>query len=146
MNNNNIGIYKIECIENGKIYIGASTRLHVRWTQHKYLFRKGTHQANMQADWELYGVDKMHFSVLERCSIEKLNEREEWWGNEYLSVDPDILYNVQPLGKSDYSEEKSKRISESNTENKFGTKTENASSKYYGVSWHKRDKIGRAHV
>lgn len=137
----NVGIYIIENQENGKIYVGASTDLHKRWSAHKTMFRKGTHQSNMQADWDKYGWQVFKFSVVEKCPVEYLNEREKWWGEEYKSVDPDILYNINPLGCSNYSEERSNKLSEAKMGNQFafGRKNENSSSKYYGVFWHIRD-------
>lgn len=32
-----------------------------------------------------YGVDKFHISLVEECDIEKLNEREQYWINQYNS-------------------------------------------------------------
>ena len=59
------GVYKIECRENGRIYIGASLCISARWKEHRYHFRLGRHASrSMQADWDRYGPDAFVFSVL----------------------------------------------------------------------------------
>ena len=60
-----IGIYLISEIESGcPIYVGQSRDILRRWRTH-----------NRQK----YSNDKYSYSVLEKCSIEMLNDREEYW-------------------------------------------------------------------
>lgn len=66
------GIYKIENLVNGKVYIGKSKNIERRISQHKHLFkkrdvdafRKATNRF-LSADVFEHGIDNFSFSVLE---------------------------------------------------------------------------------
>jgi group I intron endonuclease len=59
------GIYAITNIQNGRVYIGRGT-FAMRWRQHRYLLRKGTHyNPDLQKDWIEYGEDMFTFTVIE---------------------------------------------------------------------------------
>ena len=60
------GIYKITCIENGRIYIGQSKCVRNRWTGHKSALRKenGRTNALLQEDWDKFGESKFKFEVI----------------------------------------------------------------------------------
>ena len=63
-----IGIYKIENIINGKIYIGSSTRLLKRFKEHKRKLLNNTHiNSILQRSWNKYGEGAFMFSVIEYC-------------------------------------------------------------------------------
>lgn len=76
------GIYKIENMLNGKVYIGQSKNIGRRWTQHK---QRSMENGCKEYDYPLYrafrkyGIDNFDFSILEECSEETLNEREQYW-------------------------------------------------------------------
>ena len=59
------GVYKIEC--NGKCYIGGTTAaFHLRWRNHLYELRKGTHHNyRLQDAFNEYGEQSFNFSILE---------------------------------------------------------------------------------
>lgn len=71
------GIYKITNTINNKIYIGRSIDMRMRWFAHKrnYLVRNSI----LYQDMRKYGVENFHFEILEKCNIEKLDERERYW-------------------------------------------------------------------
>lgn len=78
------GIYKIENLTNGKIYIGQSVEIEQRWKKH--LIAKddfAIHQAIRK-----YGKNNFTFSIVEECKAELLNERECYWINYYNSIVP----------------------------------------------------------
>ena len=51
-----IGIYKIECLINHKVYIGQSTNIELRWKHHIYQLKKNNHENKyLQAAWNKYG-------------------------------------------------------------------------------------------
>lgn len=96
-----IGIYKITNNINGKCYIGQSRDIQKRWTSHKNVPFNPNYQ---EYDYPLYkairkyGLENFSFEVLEECSIEELNEKEDFWINKYNSIDSDHGYNQTLLG------------------------------------------------
>lgn len=114
----NCGIYKIENLINGKVYIGQSISIKNRWQAHK---TDGFNPNNKCYDRPLYrafrkyGLENFDFSVIELCSSEKLNEREIYWisyynsygeggynltpgGNEPIKICPEELYKLWDEG------------------------------------------------
>ena len=90
-----IGIYLIKNTITGKVYIGKSKDVQVRWRGHKLDLRRGKHcNAYLQNSWNKYGESAFTFSVLEECSVEQLSEREIYYIQLYRSTDPDIGYNI----------------------------------------------------
>ena len=89
-----IGIYKIENLINGKVYIGQSVHIERRWTEHclpsaRSLIGKAIKK---------YGKENFSFQVLNECSKEKLNELEEYYISKYNSVVPNG-YNIETAAK-----------------------------------------------
>lgn len=82
----NIGIYKIVCKVNNKMYIGQSTNIKSRWKQHIGMLNGNYHiNIHLQSAWNKYGEDNFIFEIIEECSIDKLNEREVYWIEKYNS-------------------------------------------------------------
>jgi group I intron endonuclease len=84
------GIYKIQNLVTGKVYIGCSYNIEKRWRSHLYMLRKGTHHSNkLQNSWNLYGEGNFKFEILEGVSpsIDRqiLFELEEDFINEHDS-------------------------------------------------------------
>lgn len=79
------GIYKITNSDTQRAYIGRSTDIKKRLTEHV----KGAFNISTIADQEIHrvmrreGVDKFSFEVLEKVEKEKLNEREKYWIDFY---------------------------------------------------------------
>jgi group I intron endonuclease len=76
------GIYKIYCIENGKMYIGQSCDIERRFKEHKKCLKskKRKHNcAHLKNAWNLYGEDKFIFEIVEECDINIINEREQYY-------------------------------------------------------------------
>lgn len=79
------GIYKITNINSGKSYIGQSTDIKQRWTNHI----KATLGFSSIAHQEIHdvihreGIDQFTFEIIEKLPKEKLNEREKYWINFY---------------------------------------------------------------
>ena len=75
------GIYKIQDIESGRIYIGQCVSLADRWKQH---IKRGLHAETplnnklYPALWEK-GVENFSFELIEECARTDLNEREKFW-------------------------------------------------------------------
>jgi group I intron endonuclease len=83
-----IGIYKIENLINGKIYIGQSKNIEKRWTAHR---TRPFNQNSKQYDSPLYrsirkyGLENFRFVVLEETLVEDLDNREKYWIEYYES-------------------------------------------------------------
>jgi len=73
------GIYRIQCLANGKTYIGSTgISIRKRWGQHTSALSKGTHvNPNMQASWNKYGEDAFVFGVVEYCDADISVARED---------------------------------------------------------------------
>lgn len=58
----------IECLSNGKKYIGASVRIKYRLNQHKSQLIRGVHKnLELQTDFNKFGFEQFEFKVLEYC-------------------------------------------------------------------------------
>lgn len=79
---NPIGIYKITNRINQKCYVGqTSAGMAVRWKQHA---KRGTgaetpNNNKLYPAMLKYGIENFTFEVIEECSKELLNEREQYW-------------------------------------------------------------------
>lgn len=79
-----IGIYKIQNLKNGKVYIGQSNNIKYRIRQHKSHLRHNTHyNLFLQKSWNKYGEENFEFSIVEECELSQLNDRETYWCNYY---------------------------------------------------------------
>lgn len=79
------GIYKITNKNNGKIYIGQSQNILLRWEQHKqgYQTLSGWYE---DARNESESIDDFSFEVIQECKKEELDELEIYWINYYDSI------------------------------------------------------------
>ena len=86
------GIYKITNIINGKVYIGRSINILLRWYNHIDALNNNEHNnKKLQDDFNNWGLDAFHFSILEMNNDEKALIVKE---QEYLNnLDFDNNYN-----------------------------------------------------
>lgn len=96
--NPKIGIYAITHVPSGRRYIGQAQDIYSRWTNHRFFLKKGTHSCRyLQNVWNKYPVEEFEFSVLELCTVSRLDARERHW----LRVTPKLLrMNLHPVGKT----------------------------------------------
>lgn len=124
-----VGIYKIENLVNGKVYIGQSRDIKRRWITHKTVINTTSKQLQqlwrnpLYAAFHKYGIENFSFSVIEECEQGKLNEREIFYIKKYHSYVKDSLcngYNATPGGDGGKSltEEEIKLILELWNDNK----------------------------
>lgn len=91
-----IGIYKIQNLSNGKIYIGQSNNIERRFREHK---NKGEiSRIPLDIAIKKYGVDAFSYEIIEECSLADLNEREMYWIRYYNSIE--LGYNCSNGGDS----------------------------------------------
>ena len=86
-----IGIYKIENLINGKVYIGQSVNIKERWNEHKLINSRASKDALKKQKYPLYlafqkyGLENFLFEVLEECSLEELDTKEQFYIKKYNS-------------------------------------------------------------
>lgn len=110
------GIYKIENIVNGNVYIGQSIDIYTRWKSHKRNLNKQIHtNTYLQNSWNKYGEVNFKFDIIEKVSnLEELNSREQYWMDFYKSYTRNFGYNIeQKADKSNMSQETKNKISKS---------------------------------
>lgn len=110
------GIYCIENQVNHKKYIGQSRDIYTRIKEHKKRLRcKFPHENRyLQRAWDKYGEDAFTFSVIEKCDISCLDDREIYWISFYESSCDKYGYNAElggSCGKKVLSETLKQKIS-----------------------------------
>lgn len=75
------GIYKITCVGNGKSYIGKSTDIKRRWSEHiKSALEIGSIAKNqLYVGMKDLGIHNFTFEVVEECGKEDLGQREKYY-------------------------------------------------------------------
>lgn len=97
----NSGIYKITNSGNGKVYIGQSKNLSNRKYTHFRALEKGIHHnKHLQRSFDRFGADAFTFTVIERCAVEELDERERFWIQAYDAMNPAKGYNLESGGNA----------------------------------------------
>jgi group I intron endonuclease len=110
------GIYKIENLKTKKVYIGQAQNIYVRWLNHKSALKRGNHENSyLQRAWNTYNEEDFKFSILEKCSLEDLAQREQYWMDKTQCYIKEYGYNLNPsstenpmLGRTHTPEAKAK--------------------------------------
>ncbi|HHT9147125.1 MAG TPA: GIY-YIG nuclease family protein [Candidatus Wunengus sp. YC61] len=123
----NAGIYKIENLVNGKVYIGSSVDIKNRWRQHLQCLVKGKHgNRYLQRAWDKYGAENFKFDIVEKCDSKILVEREQQFMDFFDACQ--CGYNLSPTAGSNlgiiHSEESRKKNSIARTGKKRGPHSE----------------------
>ena len=86
------GIYKIENLESGTVYVGQSIDVVDRLWHHKCNLR-GNRQHNMhlQSAYNKYGEEVFVFAVLQYCEVGDLTTLEQAWLDHFMELGP--VYN-----------------------------------------------------
>lgn len=137
-----IGIYKITSPSN-RIYIGQSINLDKRINKYKKFKCKS--QPKIYRSLNKYGFDAHKIEIIEKCPIEKLNERETFWKIYYLEqVNNDwqqvLFCDLYDLGGGPKSEETRRKIGEGN---KGKTMSDEAKSKIGEANTGNKYNVGR---
>lgn len=108
------GIYKIINLINNKQYIGQSIDIETRWQQHK------TSNKNyiLYQAFKKYGLENFSFEIIEECSKEKLDEREQYWIKYCNTLTPNG-YNMTSGGESCGHEQLEKSVQQYTLEGKY---------------------------
>lgn len=78
------GIYKITCLENGKVYIGQSSDIKTRFSDHlKSALSSSATTNKLYQEMRKYQPYNFTFEILEEVPRNKLDERERYWIDFY---------------------------------------------------------------
>lgn len=86
-----VGIYIIKNKINNKVYIGQSINIKNRWKGH--IKASKTNDSHLYRAIRKYGLENFDFDVLEECSKEYLDEKENYYILKYNSNNSDFGYN-----------------------------------------------------
>lgn len=104
------GIYAIKNNINNKVYIGQSTDIKRRYSEHlrsaqpdKYA-QKSPRDANtpIHLAMKKYGVDNFTLETLEEVEREQLNNRERYWIQYFKSNQKQFGYNISSGGQDSF--------------------------------------------
>ena len=105
-------IYLIENTVNGHKYVGQ-TRVKLKYRLHlHYLESKRFTQRPLYRAINKYGIGKFKVSILEKCDIEKLDDKERYWISKLNTFKDPQHYNCTDGGEGNtISEDTKERIS-----------------------------------
>jgi group I intron endonuclease len=85
---NYAGIYFIKNKVTNKYYIGSSNNIKKRFYQYAFLLKRNKcHSPKLQNSFNKHGKDSFEYGLIEKCDIEELKDRENYWIIRYDSVD-----------------------------------------------------------
>jgi len=95
------GIYLIECLPAGRVYVGQSRDVQIRLRTHlqDLCCENGARKYNtkMREDWQTYGREAFFATVVERVDLDNLTEAENKWIARFR---PEDLYNRHRRGST----------------------------------------------
>lgn len=98
---NDAGIYEIYNTANGKRYIGQSIHVRTRLLRHINLLRKNEHpNKHLQSSWNYHGEECFTFNILEYCTIEALDQKEDSYIAKYNANDRHFGFNYRVDNKT----------------------------------------------
>jgi group I intron endonuclease len=92
-----IGIYKIENVTNGKVYIGQSRNIEKRWKRHAnsaFCITDKSYELPLYRSIRKERLENFNFEILEEYSINELDLKEKEWILFYNSLSPNG-YNLK---------------------------------------------------
>lgn len=109
------GIYEIHNKINDKRYIGQSIHIRARVLKHINLLNKKEHENNhLQCSWNKYGEKNFEVNVLEYCSVDELDSKEDYYIAKYKSNDNQYGFNYRIDNKTNrglkWSEEQREKM------------------------------------
>jgi group I intron endonuclease len=91
-------VYRIVNRESGKAYIGSTGNLTRRFTLHKTDLVNGKHHnAPLQKDWDLVGIENFAFEILEQVEKGEMPVREQYWINRHGCARSLSCYNKRDV-------------------------------------------------
>ena len=105
------GIYLITNLINNKVYVGQSTDIERRWSEHlrsaqpeKYSIRSARDSKTpIHLAMQKYGINNFTLQILEQCQRSELDDKEQYWIDYYHSTEKDLGYNITSGGQKKLS-------------------------------------------
>ncbi len=95
MKRKSCGVYQIENIVNGKLYIGSSNQIERRFYLHRWDLRRGMHHSPLlQRAWNKYGEKSFIFKIIFTCLPEDRQKHEQAIMDHLQTTDPSKGYNI----------------------------------------------------
>lgn len=95
------GVYSITHRRSGKRYVGSSYDVERRMRDHIKSLQNGTHyNILLQRAWAKYGPEEFDFAIIERCRLDGLLTREQYWIDQFKATDISFGYNLAPTAGS----------------------------------------------
>jgi group I intron endonuclease len=89
------GIYLITHLPSGKLYVGKSLDVFMRWNSHcNQLFMKTHHNKFLQALFDAGNYREFSFTILKLCKKTEVTALEKQYINEYNTSCPEKLLNI----------------------------------------------------
>jgi group I intron endonuclease len=91
------GIYKISNTKTGRVYIGQSANIALRWANHVDGLAKGRHfNKVLSEDFQEYGLRSFAAEIIEKCKNDKafLLERERHYIALYFRLGYNLYNNI----------------------------------------------------
>ena len=96
------GIYMIQNLVNGKMYIGQAVDIERRWGRHRSRLRGNNHDnEHLQSAWNKYKEDNFEFTIICECYESQLNTKEIDYISKLRTYDRDFGYNKTYGGDSE---------------------------------------------
>lgn len=129
-----IGIYKIHCKIDDKVYIGYSSNIKQRFSIHKLKLKNNIHENSyLQNAWKKHGEDAFSFIIIEECVLDLCIEREDYYVKQYKSYHRRFGYNLAITGVGNIG-----KMPEHIIKKRIKTRKNNAISRGY---WHTPETI-----
>ncbi len=88
-------VYVGRCLTTNKVYVGSTKQGKKRPLDHIRNLNKGCHDNDyLQKAWDKYGPNDFVWFIVEECSLDKLQEREEWWVAFLRATDERYGFNL----------------------------------------------------
>lgn len=117
---NNVGIYVIKNILNGKYYVGSANKITTRKSRHISDLKLNRHHSiKLQRSWNKNGCDAFIFEVIQYCNTEDLIINEQYWIDHFDSYNNG--YNCNPIAGSQKGRVWTKEQKEKARASKIGT-------------------------
>ena len=86
---NKMGIYKITNKQNQMCYVGQAVNVAERWKQHikRAIGAEPMTNNKLYPAMKKFGVKNFTFELIEECTQDKLNQREDYWQDFYNAKD-----------------------------------------------------------
>jgi len=120
-----IGIYEIINSITGHKYIGSSQNIELRKKEHYNDLSKNKHHCiALQRAWNKYSGFNFNFNILEKCQIEKLIEKEQYYFD--LNNKKELYNSTLIAGRCEMTDEIRNKISQTKIKNGSGIGVKNS--------------------